>query len=190
MKRILSSLVAFSLAAVLLASCGDTNSNIADGGNPIGDASEAYNSDIVYNPGDAMVSTMAATVSVSSGINSSLVLSREDITASGDISDSSILYFYGVQSMTYQQDGGTLYVVQATPGEADTVAAGFTAMNDALLAQGENYKAEFPEAYAHLENAVIKTEGDYVIYAVSANGEYEALATSVDQALELSATAA
>lgn len=179
MKRLLSSLLAFSTAAVFLVACG--NSNTAS-------SSVTENNSVTNNvipPNQLLLSNMLTVVQNATGIGSSLVLTEADVVSTGDISLDDIIAFAGLQSMNYSQDAGSIYIVKTSADNVETVLNGFTNMNSDILSSKENYQTDFPDAYAHLENAVIKSEGEYVIYAVSANGEYDALNAAVDAALQL-----
>ena len=191
MKKLISMMVFFCLAALLLVACGDSASSVASSPapSPSETVSQPESAGIPASApesnsgGQNDVNAIFDAVLPAANLGATISLSDIDLTASGNISADDVEAMAGAQSNVYAENGGMLYVVKALPGAADRISAGFEGVKEGLLSQGENYKADFPVAYANIENTRIVTKGDYVVYAVSATGDFETLDAAIEAAL-------
>lgn len=186
MKQIASVLLGAGLLAALLVACGTPVASST----PTSHAASAV-SQASQVPASTASATSAASgktddllkaIEPAAALGATLPLTELDLTASGDVSAEDVLAVSGAQSNLYSQNGGIVYVVQAQPGKAKAVEEGLLKMKQALLAQGENYKAEFPVAYANIEGTLVVVKGDYVVYATAADGNYTALNEAITAA--------
>lgn len=189
MKRFLAVFAALCMAVVLFAACGgDTSSTSAPATSSpatsvASPAQESSSASEAGSDASAEVEAMLAPLVDAANLGSTIEVSMLDVTASGDISADDIVAMAGAQSINYAENGGTVIVVQTVPGAADRVAAGFESYRDGVLAAGENYRSDYPIAYENMSNARIVSNGDFVIFAVSATGTeggYEALDEALD----------
>lgn len=187
MKHLFTLVAAVGVFALLLAACGAPAASSA----PSVSSAESVSS--VSLPTSGVPSSTAAAegqtaaallaaIEPAAGLGATLALTQVDLTATGDVPAEDVVDFAGAESTMYSQNGGRLYVVQAQPGKAEAVKEGLEKMKEALLSQGENYKADFPEAYANIEGTLVVVNGDFVVYATSASGDYTALNDAVTAA--------
>ena len=113
------------------------------------------------------VANLLTTVSDAAQLGATIEVTDFDLKASGMNSDN-FAEMAGAQSVNASDNGGIAVVVRAAPGKAADVAAEFKAFRDARI--NGDY-AEFAAAMENTDNARIITEGDYVVYAVSAEGQ-------------------
>lgn len=103
-------------------------------------------------------------------------MSDLDLTSTSHISMDNIVAWAGAESQLASENGGIVIVVQAKPGTADTFVTAFEQFRDAK--SSDDRYAEYATAIANTKEARIVTNGDYVVYAVSATGQeggYDAL---------------
>lgn len=183
MKRLFSVLLLAVFAALAFAACGSSSS--ASSALPAASSSLAASSlpaSSASAAGQYDVGALLAPLTEAAGLGATIELDITELTASGDISADNIAAMAGAKSVMYAENGGMVAVIEATPGTADTVKAGLEKYRDGLLAQGEDYKSDFPLAYANMQEARIVVNGDCVIFATSANGTeggYDALDTAL-----------
>lgn len=159
MKRIFSALLAASLVVCLFAACsgGSANYNVSDVAKAVGDVCKIDNPKEFDD--DAVVWEIG--------------LSEEDFEE-----------YAGQRTLTNGQPG-TVLVVKAKAGKADTVKAALEKYRDDVLAVSANYKSDFPVGYEQTKNARVVAKGDYVVYAVAGEGvDYADVDTAIDEALK------
>ena len=92
--------------------------------------------------------------------------------------------FAGQQTLTNGKPG-TVLVVKAAEGKADTVKTQLEAYRDGIVATWENYKDDFPIGYEQTQNGRVVVKGDYVVLAIAGEGvDYSAVDTAIDEALK------
>lgn len=141
---------------------------------------------------DSAVSAAAGTVSVNSV--SEAILAANPIDNPFTLSDVNMSLDLGLEESSYVSyactksndngDAGTVFVIEAADGQADNVKTELESYRDAQAAQLSNY-AEFADAQANMENAIIQANGNIVVMAVASNActDTAALQSAVDAAL-------
>lgn len=141
---------------------------------------------------DSAVSAAAGTVSVNSV--SEAILAANPIDNPFTLSDVNMSLDLGLEESSYvayactksndNGDAGTVFVIEAADGQADNVKTELESYRDAQAAQLSNY-AEFADAQANMENAIIQANGNIVVMAVASNActDTAALQSAVDAAL-------
>lgn len=193
MKWFSLSLTAAVLSAALLAGCGNTSSPSVSG--TAGSAPASSSSTVASSPASAPASSdvttpsfdidfILTTLSEAAGLGDGTVaFAKEDLLGQSDVADADIVAMAGAQSNMYQENGGLVIVIQATPGKAEAVKTELENFRDGILAVNANYASEFPSAYANLSQAVTTIHDDCVIFVSAANGEDGGYET-VDAALK------
>lgn len=204
MKRLTLSLLAgLSLMAMLAACGGGTSSSTPvssapssvaasqpasepEAAVPSEPASEAAASEAASTaaPAADAVDTAAllAPIQQAAGITDTIEVTDLDLRAGG-IDTANLLGFAGVESTTSSQDAGIVIVAQAAPGTASDLVASFEKFRDSRL---DDRYAEFADAMARTQEARIVTGGaggDIVVYAVTANGDWDALDAAIQAAV-------
>lgn len=173
MKRLLSVALLTCIFSLTLTACNSaatsTSSNAA--------TSTAVSSTSVATASSSVSETTAATIDIetmvksltdAAGLGTTISMSDIDLKAIG-INMDDVVAWAGVQSQLVAQNGGTVIVIQAKPGTADTMKATLEKYRD-LLASDDRYQ-EYAEALENISNARIVVNGDCVVYAVSALGQ-------------------
>lgn len=162
MKRILSLVLAAVLTVLPLSACG--------GG------STSANS---YNVGD-----VAKAVGDVCKIENAKEFTEDEMTYDMSLDKSAYEEFSGQRTTTNGMSGAVL-VVKASAGNADTVKTALEAYRDGIVAQFENYKADFPIGYEQTKNGRVVAKGDYVVLAIAGEGvEYTEVDKAIDEALK------
>lgn len=186
MKKIISLLLLGSMALFLLAGCGgkdnspaqpdSTEPPVSSGATPkidsSGDGSEASAPAVNAEGLQAMLDTVAD----AAGLGGTIAVDERDLKFGG-VNTDDIEAAKGAQAQTSAENGGIAIVVLAKSGRADAVKADFETYRD-NSAGNEDY-AEFETARENTKQARIVVNGDYVVYAVSATGDWDALDTAI-----------
>lgn len=190
MKRITSFAIIALFTLALLSACGgNPSSSAAPSGSsgatsstslPQPDGSGTSGSSVAESNGLYDVTELLATVSEAAGLGDTIEMDMMELTGSGEVDEANIVKMAAARSKAYATNGGMVIVIEATPGNAGTVTEQLQLYMDGILAQTENYQSDYPEAYEHISNARIITNGDYVVLAISATGEYTALDAVLD----------
>lgn len=195
MKR--KTMIAAGLTAALclcLCACGadSTSASQSASSAPASSAASAPASSAAASTPDSAVSTAAGTVSVNSV--SEAILAANPIDNPFTLSDVNMSLDLGLEESSYVSyactksndngDAGTVFVIEAADGQADNVKTELENYRDAQAAQLSNY-AEFADAQANMENAIIQANGNIVVMAVASNActDTAALQSAVDAAL-------
>lgn len=189
MKRLVSICVFALFSIALLSACGGGSSSSASS-TSVPSASQPATSSLPQSSGSTSssfaesgpydVNMLMGTVAEAAGLGDTIEMGITELTASGEVDASNIVAMAGAQSKAYATNGGMVVAIQATSADAATTVAGQLQLYmDGLLAQTENYKTDYPEAFDHMSNVRIVTELNYVVFAVSATGDYDALDTAI-----------
>ncbi len=163
MKRliatVLSVVLSAGLTAAVLTGCGGSSAS--------------------YNVEDVAVS-----VAQVCKIESPADFTADEMQFDMNLEDGSYEEFAGQRTTTNGQSG-TVLVVKAKAGEADTVKAALEAYRDGLVAQFENYKDDFPVGYEQNKNGRVVVKGDYVVLAIAgADVSYDDVDKTIDEAMK------
>lgn len=198
----LKNLIAAGLTAALclcLCACGASGDSASQSASsaPASSAVSAPASSAAASTGasstaDSAVSAAAGTVSVNSV--SEAILAANPISNPFTLGDVNMSLDLGLEESSYvayactksndNGDAGTVFVIEAADGQADNVKTELENYRDAQAAQLSNY-AEFADAQANMENAIIQANGNIVVMAVASNEctDTAALQSAVDAAL-------
>ena len=198
----LKNLIAAGLTAALclcLCACGASGDSASQSASsaPASSAVSAPASSAAASTGassaaDSAVSAAAGTVSVNSV--SEAILAANPISNPFTLGDVNMSLDLGLEESSYVSyactksndngDAGTVFVIEAADGQADNVKTELENYRDAQAAQLSNY-AEFADAQANMENAIIQANGNIVVMAVASNEctDTAALQSAVDAAL-------
>lgn len=198
----LKNLIAAGLTAALclcLCACGASGDSASQSASsaPASSAVSAPASSAAASTGassaaDSAVSTAAGAVSVNSV--SEAILAANPISNPFTLGDVNMSLDLGLEESSYvayactksndNGDAGTVFVIEAADGQADNVKTELENYRDAQAAQLSNY-AEFADAQANMENAIIQANGNIVVMAVASNEctDTAALQSAVDAAL-------
>lgn len=122
---------------------------------------------------DAKVQALAD----AAGLGDSIKVMDIDLKA-GNVNTDNIAAFAGKESKMSAQNGGIVIVLYAVDGTAETLAADMENFRQFRMGNGD-YE-EFEQARTNTENGRIKVMGNYVVYAVSATGDWDALDAAID----------
>ncbi|MGD9559818.1 MAG: hypothetical protein AB7V55_04330 [Oscillospiraceae bacterium] len=121
--------------------------------------------------GDHALEEILTTVSEAAGISATIPVTELDLRAGG-VDPGKFDSFVGVESQTSSQDGGIVIVFSVKDGMQEALADEMIAFRDSRV---DDRYAEFAEAMEHTQNAGASYNGNVLIYAVSASGDYQAL---------------
>lgn len=197
MKKLIALLAGGCLLAVLLVACGGGDSSTAPSEAPSAPesvsapepASEPETSDSVDAGAEASpeaVNAIYDKLVEAANLGTTIPMAEIDLKAGG-INVDNVATFAGAESQTYSDNGGIVIVIQAQPGAAATVASELEAFKESRM---DDRYAEFATQLANTKEGRIVTEGDYVVFAVSATGQdggWDALDAAISEALAGSA---
>lgn len=183
MKRYLATGLALCLMLLALAGCSDNSSSSSSqssGGQSASPPVSSVGGSSLQNSPSTDSSTAGAHdveallpgLVEAAGLGGTIKVETIDL-GFGGVDTDNIVALAGAESQTSSQNGGIVLVIQTQPGKADTVAQDLEAYKQSRLGN-EDY-AEFAQARENTGNARIVKNGDYVIYAVSATGDWTAL---------------
>ncbi|MCI2048010.1 MAG: DUF4358 domain-containing protein [Faecalibacterium sp.] len=191
MKRTtILSLCAAAVCAAMLGGCGSASS-AASSQAASSAAGSAVASSVVSSAASSAVGSAAVadlnepaqSILAANPISNQFAFTDNTMTLDIALSADSYTGYYGVKSND-QGDAGTVVVIAAAEGKSGAIVSALEAYRDAQAAQLANY-AEFADAQANMENAVIETNGTLVIMAVASNEctDASAMQAAVDAAL-------
>lgn len=181
MRRLTVLFIALLFCICLFAGCSNSNQETQNSGSdsqsttsqpttaasvPVSSESGTGNSSSAG--GSADLGKVMASLTAAAGLGSTIEVSELDLKASG-IDTNNVVNWAGKESKMSAENGGIVMVFQMQPGTTADLADQLKVFRDAR-ASDDRY-AEFAEAIAHTKDARIVTEGNYVVYAVSATGE-------------------
>lgn len=183
MKRILTMAGTALYLTILLAGCGGSASSQAS-------SQAAASSSLASSAGTQFpasseaqskydLASMVVTLSEAAQLGTTIELTELDLTAGG-INMDNIAAWAGADSQLVVNNGGTVIVIQAQEGKADAVVKDLEAFKTSRM---DDRYADFAEALANTKEARILSQGDIVIYAVSAAGSQGGYA-DLDAALQ------
>ena len=159
MKRFFAVLSVLCLCAGLFAACGGSSAS--------------------YNVAD-----VASAVESVCNIENPKEIEQDDLIYTMNLAEEDFVEFAGQQTLTNGKPG-TVRVVKAAEGKADTVKTQLEAYRDGIVATWENYKDDFPIGYEQTQNGRVVVKGDYVVLAIAGEGvDYSAVDTAIDEALK------
>lgn len=162
MKRILSLVLLAVLTVLPLAACGGNGTSAAS-----------------HNVGD-----VAKTVGDVCKIENAKEFTEDEMTYDMSLDKSAYEEFAGQRTTTNGMSGAVL-VVKAAAGNADTVKTALETYRDGIVAQFENYKADFPVGYEQTKSGRVVAKGDYVVLAIAGEGvDYADVDKAIDEALK------
>lgn len=172
--------LAFCLTAVISLSvlAGCSSPVVSSSSAPVSTAPSS--SAVVSQPSSSAASAydvneLLTTVSEAAGLGATLAYTQTDLQFQSPLTEEDIANMAGAKSNLFNDNGGVVIVVEAAEGKADAVKSGLEDFRDGILNASENYKEDFPEAYANLEAAKIVVKDNFVVFAASATGDYDAL---------------
>lgn len=177
MKRIGLTALAALLAMGMLAGCGSPPSSAAPSAPASAPSASAPVSAAESAPASAPaqgaynVEDLRDTLVTAANLGGTATFELRDLLGQSDIAEDDIVAMAGAQSSTYQEDGGIVVVVQAAPGQAETVKGQLEAFRDGILQGSANYATDYPNAYSNLQQARTLVHEDYVVLASSASGQ-------------------
>lgn len=184
MKKTLT-LVLIACLALSLAACGGAASSSQAASAPASQtpASEAAPASVAASSTpasttdavdlDAALAAMVEAAELGNTIN----VSEIDLKAGG-VNVDNVDSFVGAQSQLAAQNGGIVIIVKAVSGTGADIAADMESFRQASLGNAD-YE-EFEDARNNTEAGIIKAYGDYVVYAVSATGNADAVTAAAD----------
>lgn len=187
MKKMCSILCAVCLLAVMLAACGGDASSAAAPVSSSAPASAVQSTPASSaapgsNPVDANIDLDALVADLAEGaaLGTTIGMIELDLKAAG-VNTDNVVRFAGLQSQTVVENGGTVILIEATDGKAADVQAEMEGYRD--MALGNEDYAEFAAARDNIAEARIQTQGNFVLYAVSATGDWDTLDATIGDVL-------
>ncbi len=174
MKKCFALLLAGVLCAGMLAACGGSGSSssapaVANSPAPATSDVAASTADSATDAPDAGQYDLAkilADLSAAANLGTAIPMTDLDLRAGGVDMDI-VVEWAGETSQRAAENGGQVIVLRAVAGQADALAQQMEELRDSHI--NDNY-AENATANANTADARIVTNGDYVVYAVSATG--------------------
>ncbi len=190
MKKIVSLMLVLALFSVVLAACGSQEaassaapasaSEVAPSSSQAPAASSEMQEASSVEAIMVDLSGLVAQLAEAAGLGTTIDMIEMDLVAGGITADN-VVQFVGVQSQLVIENGGAVILIEATEGTAETVMSELESYRDFALGN-EDY-AEFAGARDNIEQARIEVKGNYVVYAVSAVGDWEALDAAIESAM-------
>lgn len=188
MKKTLSLVLIACITVLSLAACGGSESSSqaapasvapASEATPASEAASGAESTAESTPAAADVDLDAALASMveAAELGGTITVSEIDLKAGG-VDVENVESFVGAQSQLAAQNGGIVIIIKAAAGTGETVASDMESFRQYSLGNAD-YE-EFEDARNNTESGIIKTYGDYVVYAVSATGNVDAVTTAAD----------
>ncbi len=190
MKKILSLVLVLALFSVVLAACGSqetassaTPASVSEAA-PSSSQAPAASSEMQEASSEEAImvdlSGLVAQLAEAAGLGTTIDMIEMDLVAGGITADN-VVQFVGVQSQLVIENGGAVILIEATEGTAETVMSELESYRDFALGN-EDY-AEFAGARENIEQARIEAKGNYVVYAVSAVGDWDTLDAAIESAM-------
>lgn len=185
MKKVIALCVTATLAASLLAACGDTASSVSSTVSSVSSevdssmtASSAATSTSGKNLADIITAIEAANPIANVHELDEFALENDFLLTMDNIQE-----FSGKVSND-QGDAGTILVIRAVPGKAGEIKSQLTSYQDAQTTYWDGY-SQFADAKASTKDGRIVEKGDYVVlvFASLENADYAAIDKAVDAAL-------
>ena len=178
--------VAAALAAAALTGCGGSSSSSAPASSselPASSVLAEVNNNTPSagdNSADALdsaVSTLLAANPISNQLEIDAVAVEYDFGLKAE----DVVSYKGVKSND-NGDAGLVLVIEAADGKAEDIVASLTNHQQDLVAYYGNY-AEFAQAQANVENAIISSDGSRVVMVIASNDCTADLSSAVDSVM-------